>query len=1166
MSSVIAVVKSVIGQVIALTPEGAQRLLIEGDRLFMGEQLTTGAAGMVSLQLSDGRTLDLGRDTQWSAAGPETQASPQPTGSAVSELQQAIAAGTDPTAALAPTAAGPQAPQAADGGGGSSHSFVILETTAGQLEATVGFATQSFARAGGEQDAQAANTDDGSAANLAPVFTLADATGLTLSAPEDTPLVGSFSAADRNGDTLTFSLLDTPSNGALSLSPSGEWSYSPNPNYNGPDSFQIAVSDGRGGVTTLTLTLDITPRNDAPVAEAGSAAADEGDTAIGGQLLASDVDQPAGTALTFSSPSTVAGLTLNADGSWSFDPHNAAYDSLALGQQLILDIPVSVTDDQGATGTTSLRITLTGTNDAPVATATSVGTMEDVDALFGQLMASDVDSGIALTYSLDAAAPVGFSLDAATGAWTFATTDASYQTLAEGEVRVFTLPFTVTDEHGATSQSVLTLSVTGGNDGPTTDSQVSAAAVEDGALLSGQLVASDIDNDAVLSFTLDGGTAPGFSLDSATGEWTFDPSDVAYQALAAGEQLLISLPFTVTDQHGATSQNVLTLTVTGSNDTPTATESSATAVEDDAVLGGQLAASDIDNGTVLTFGLIDAAPAGFSLDGATGTWTFDPSDAAYQALAAGEQLLISLPFTVTDEHGATSQSLLSLTVTGTNDVPIVAAALKAAADEDDASFSLDLLAGAADVDNGAALGVTNVSSLPAGVTLLGSTLTVDPAHAAYQDLAAGEERLITVSYLVVDGQGGSVAQTATISITGTNDVPVATATDTAVVEDDAVLSGQLKASDVDHSAVLSFSLNQSAPAGFSLDSATGTWTFDPSDATYQALAEGEVQVIDLPFTVTDERGATSQSVLTLTVTGSNDAPLSSATSAAVVEDDAVLSGQLVASDVDHNTVLTFSLNQAAPAGFSLDSATGTWTFDPSDAAYQALAAGEQLLISLPFRVTDEHGATSQSALSLTLTGSNDAPTVAAALSAATNEDDASLSLDLLAGAGDVDNGAVLGVTNVSSLPPGVTLLGSTLTVDPTHAAYQDLAAGEERQITVSYDVVDDKGSLVAQTLTLTITGSNDAPVVSASSASTGQNAVLNASVPAASDIDGSIAANGYALVGGVSQGSLTFNADGTYSFDPGSDFDDLAEGAFREVSFSYSASDNDGAVSAPASV
>ncbi len=107
MSSIIAIVKSIVGQVFALSPEGTRRLLIEGDRLFAGDQVMTGQEGMISLELSDGRILDLGRDSQWTASDDTPQVAATPSAElSASELQQAISLGLDPTAELEATAAG----------------------------------------------------------------------------------------------------------------------------------------------------------------------------------------------------------------------------------------------------------------------------------------------------------------------------------------------------------------------------------------------------------------------------------------------------------------------------------------------------------------------------------------------------------------------------------------------------------------------------------------------------------------------------------------------------------------------------------------------------------------------------------------------------------------------------------------------------------------------------------------------------------------------------------------------------------------------------------------------------------------------------------------------------------------------------------------------------
>ncbi|MFR0693701.1 VCBS domain-containing protein, partial [Enterobacterales bacterium AE_CKDN230030158-1A_HGKHYDSX7] len=186
------------------------------------------------------------------------------------------------------------------------------------------------------------------------------------------------------------------------------------------------------------------------------------------------------------------------------------------------------------------------------------------------------------------------------------------------------------------------------------------------------------------------------------------------------------------------------------------------------------------------------------------------------------------------------------------------------------------------------------------------------------------------------------------------DAPVASATSGAVKED-AQISGQLAATDADNGAKLSYALDKTAPAGFSVD-ADGKWSFDASVSEYQHLKAGATQVISVPFTVTDEHGATSSSTLTITVTGTNDAPVAQAANASGTEDK-LSTGKLVATDVDDGAKLSFSLDDKAPAGFVL-AKNGSWLFNGLDPAYQNLAAGETKVLSIDYTVTDEHGATS----------------------------------------------------------------------------------------------------------------------------------------------------------------------------------------------------------------
>ncbi|MGE7990791.1 retention module-containing protein, partial [Pseudomonas sp. NPDC089554] len=284
MSTAVAIVKSVVGQVIAVSPEGIRRVLIEGDRLFAGEQVLTGPGGAITLELADGRLLDLGRDTQWSADAPDSttdlsEATAQQAPS-VEELQQAIAAGADPTTVLDPTAAGPTSAGGGNAGGG--HSFVQLQETAAVVDPTVGFPTNplSFAisMANLELGAPDTSVNNPLASNSTSVTPAPVGTALTLSAtPTLTEAGGVIVYTATVGQPPLTDLAVTLSNGAVIVIAAGQTSGTVNvtlpPNDTvyldgGQVSATITGTSGGSGlvvtpnpapaITTITDTLDTT--------------------------------------------------------------------------------------------------------------------------------------------------------------------------------------------------------------------------------------------------------------------------------------------------------------------------------------------------------------------------------------------------------------------------------------------------------------------------------------------------------------------------------------------------------------------------------------------------------------------------------------------------------------------------------------------------------------------------------------------------------------------------------------------------------------------------------------------------------------------------------------------------------------------------------------------
>ncbi|MDC7704931.1 Ig-like domain-containing protein, partial [Vogesella indigofera] len=203
------------------------------------------------------------------------------------------------------------------------------------------------------------------------------------------------------------------------------------------------------------------------------------------------------------------------------------------------------------------------------------------------------------------------------------------------------------------------------------------------------------------------------------------------------------------------------------------------------------------------------------------------------SLAAGEPLHDSFVYAIQLGNGTISYATVTVDVMGSNDGPRVSAALTAGGVEGDADFEVDLLQGASDIDQGetATLQASGLSfsvnggpssgALPAGLTLAGNKLLVDADGSAFDHLAAGATEVITVSYFVEDVHGAKVAQTATITITGTNDAPLAVA-DTADGTENQLLTIDVLGNDtdVDDGHVLSL-VSASAPAGMGSASVVG---------------------------------------------------------------------------------------------------------------------------------------------------------------------------------------------------------------------------------------------------------------------------------------------------------------------------------------------------------
>ncbi len=220
---------------------------------------------------------------------------------------------------------------------------------------------------------------------------VANSQGVTTN--EDTALPITLTATDAEGDTLTYTVLSQPANGTLNDTPPN-LTFTPAANYNGADSFTFIVNDGSLSSTAATVSITITPVNDAPVVVAQSATATE-DTPFTGTLIGSASDVDAGANFTYAKVSGPAWLSVAANGTLSGTPSNRDVGANSF--------TFSVSDGIAAPVQATLTITVINANDAPTWTSNPIlgANATEASAFTGSLAgnAVDVDAGATLTFS-----------------------------------------------------------------------------------------------------------------------------------------------------------------------------------------------------------------------------------------------------------------------------------------------------------------------------------------------------------------------------------------------------------------------------------------------------------------------------------------------------------------------------------------------------------------------------------------------------------------------------------------------------------------------------------------------------------------------------------------------------------------------------------------------
>ncbi len=364
--------------------------------------------------------------------------------------------------------------------------------------------------------------------------------GGTLAVTEDTPTSGTLTAVDVDGDTLAYTFVQGSKGvAAITDAATGAYTYAPNANENGEDTFTFTVNDGTADSNSSVVTVTITAVNDTPTVTDGTLDATIVGGSASGTLVGNDVDDGDTLTYTVTTQGTQGTVgTIGADGSYTYTLNAGA----VVGEDTFKFKANDGTVDSEE-GTVTVTITLGNKN--PVANDVTLDPAYLGEATSGTLDASDEDVGDILTYSLVTPASKGVAVVDAAGTYTYTT----LATASDGDTDTFTYQ-AIDDKGGESNTATVTVKIVEGNTPPEAKStDLTATAGEE---TTGTLVATDADEDA-LTYTI--------TQQPEKGQVTLVGATYTYTANDTTEPTTDTFFFTVDDGKGGTDEGTITVNI-----------------------------------------------------------------------------------------------------------------------------------------------------------------------------------------------------------------------------------------------------------------------------------------------------------------------------------------------------------------------------------------------------------------------------------------------------------------------------------------------------------------------------------------------------------------------------------------------------------------------------
>jgi VCBS repeat-containing protein len=691
MATLIGVVSKVVGQVFAVAGDGTRRLLVEGDRVYAGEQLDTGVGGAISVHLQSGQDIALGRGSSLALnegllhhQAPDIHTLDERVADTalddVNALQQAIAAGVDPTQVSEPTAAGPTAtgPTGVPTGGGG-HSFVLLTEVGGSVDPTIGFPTAGLPTAPEFPDP-----------TLPPLVTLADAgPAPVVPVPPDTPVPPVTPVTPNNPVVL----------GGLD------------------------VAGGEIAVNEANLATGSRP-DAAALTQAGSFTVNAPDglsSLLIGTLEVVRAGQVVGVGQSWTTPDgnllTVTGFDL-ATGTLSYSytlTGNAAHPAGDGANTLGESIPVTAVDADGSTASGTLDVSIQDDVPTAVADTQAVPVTENLTTISGNVLDNDTQGADAIAAGGVTAGTYvgtyGTLVLAADGSYTYTlnTAGTNFQDLFGGRSATDTFTYTLNDSDGDSSTASLTLNLTNlddpvlirnlyqnGGEQRVFEANLSTGTDPDAAALTRTGTFTLDARDGLATLTIDGvdvigGTATGLPVtitgqlgnaltitgfDATTGVVSYSYTlSVAQEHNLGQNELSEDFKVVATDRDGDSGAAWLNVRI--EDDNPIAVSDTASVNDTTTVVTGNVVSNDALGADALPAPVTNAGTYegtyGTLVLGADGTYTYtlDTTSDAYRALLANNAAVgnatDTFAYTIIDSDGDTATANLTVNVQNLDD-------------------------------------------------------------------------------------------------------------------------------------------------------------------------------------------------------------------------------------------------------------------------------------------------------------------------------------------------------------------------------------------------------------------------------------------------------------------------------------------------------------------